>query len=117
MDPDEYKFPHESLDAYRVSLQLMTACRRICEALPRGNSHIADHLRRSSAAVPLLVGEGRNRLSPRQRRQRYGDALGEVGEVAVALDILGRMDLADTKAARGLAARVHAMLTGLTKEG
>jgi four helix bundle protein len=64
----------------------------------------------------LLIGEGANRYSAGQKRQRYSEARGECGEVAAALELLMALDLVprtEAEATLALAARVGAMLTRL----
>ena len=115
MPDSTYTFPHQRLDAYNVALDLAVACHAICKELPRGNGNLADQLRRASTAIPLLIGEGRNRGSAAQRRQRYNEARGEAGEVAVALELIRKLGLADVDAAWTLACRVHAMTCRLAR--
>jgi len=112
---DNYTFPHQRLDAYRIALDLAVASHAICQALPRGNANLADQLKRASQAIPLLVGEGANRRTTAQKRQRYTEAAGEAGEVACALELIHRLGLADVSAAWPLAQRVHAMTTRLSR--
>ncbi len=113
-----YTFPHQRLNAYRTALELTRACLGIAKQLPRGHGHIADHLRRSATAVPMLIGEGANRRTPAQKRQRYTEGVGECGEVAVALELIRLLELApaaEFDAAWGLCCRTHAMVWGLAK--
>ncbi len=113
-----YTFPHQRLQAYRSGLELAQSCLKIAGQLPRGYGHIADHLRRSATAVPMLVGEGANRRTPAQKRQRFTEALGECGEVAAALELvqlLGLEGSQDFDETWGLCCRVHALLWGLAK--
>ena len=109
-------FPHEKLDAYQVALQMAVQARRVSSAIPRGHRSVADHLLRAAGNTVLLLGEGANRRTPKEKRQRFGDARGECGEVAAAADIVMAFEFGDPGQAatlKQLAARVAAMLTGL----
>lgn len=71
---------------------------------------------RAAGSTVLLIGEGANRFSQGQKRQRYAEARGECGEVAAALELLVVLELvpaADAQQALTLAGRVGAMLTRL----
>ena len=67
-------------------------------------------------ATVLLIGEGANRYSAGQKRQRYSEARGEAGEVAAAAQLLAVLYLVpqtDADTIIALAGRVAAMLTRL----
>ena len=113
------KFPHHRLLAYRASLDLAQIANRLADRLPRRHHKLADHLIRSSAAMPLLIAEGANRASPGHRHLRFSEAKGECGEVAATLELAGRLGLldgADLAEAYELADRVAAMLSGLIRK-
>ena len=109
---------HPRLNAYRTALELARVCLAIAGRLPRGHGHIADHLRRSATAVPMLIGEGANRRTPAQKRQRYTEGVGECGEVAVALELVRLLEITpadDHDTAWELCCRTHAMFWGLAR--
>ena len=113
-----YTFPYQKLDAYRVSLELAAACRKLADKVPYGYRTFRDQLLRSGGRVPLLVAEGCNRRTAAQKRQRFGEARGECGEVAAAaelLTVLGLVPAAEANGLRHTAGRVAAMLTGLIR--
>jgi four helix bundle protein len=86
--------------------------------VPRGYRSFADQLLRAAGSTVLLIGEGANRYSAGQKRQRYSEARGECGEVAAALELLMALKLVpanEAKAALELAGRVGAMLTRLVQ--
>ncbi len=111
-------FSHHKLEVYGLALEVARLARPIADAVPRGYRTYADHLLRSSGNTVLLIGEGANRYSAGNKRQRYEEALGEAGEVAVAaevLDTLGLSDPAEVERLLGLSGRVCAMLTRLVQ--
>lgn len=111
-------FAHHRLDVFRVSLELAVASRRLADAVPHGYRTVADQLLRAGCAVPLLVSEGANRLTPGQKRQRFSEARGECGECAAAAElgsVLGLVPADDARAVLVLADRVAAMLTRLVQ--
>jgi len=113
-----YPFPHHRLDAYVVALELARQSKALSDRVPRGYRSFADQLLRASGSTVLLIGEGANRYSAGQKRQRYSEARGEVGEVAAALELLCTLKLvprAEADAALVLAGRVGAMLTRLVQ--
>jgi four helix bundle protein len=86
-DSEQY-FPHDRLQVFGLAVELAQVCDRIVRDLPKGYSKIGDNLLRSSQGIPLLIGEGANRSSDAQKRQRFGEARGEAGECAAALQLL-----------------------------
>ncbi len=112
----EVGFPHQRLDAYRVAVELACTIDHLTDPLPAAYSKVGDNLRRSSQGVPLLIGEGANRYTRAQKRQRFIEARGEVGECAAAIELciaLGAIAEPDAGAALVLCDRVGAMLTRL----
>jgi len=109
-------FAHQRLDVYRVALRMAERSRELADRVPRGYRAFADQLLRAAGQTVLLVGEGANRYSSGQKRQRYSEARGEAGEVASAAELLATLRLAplpDCDAVIALAGRVAAMLTRL----
>ena len=118
LDPTATRFPHSRLDAYRISLELASAARRMSDAIPHGYRTLADQLLRAGIAVPLLISEGANRVTPGQKRQRFSEARGECGECAAAAEVaavLGLVSPAEAQTVMVLADRVAAMLTRLVQ--
>ena len=109
-------FPHQRLDAYRVALELAVATKGLSDRIPRGYRDLADQLLRCGTAPVLLVAEGANRTSAAMKRQRFGEARGECGEAAAAIELglrLGFFPAAEVGEALSLASRLAAMLTRL----
>ncbi len=111
-----FPFPHQRLNAWRVALELVTQVKTLCERIPRGYRNVADHMLRAAVNTALLLAEGANRLTAGQKRQRFGEARGEVGEVAGGAQVaaaLGLVPTAEAERVQHTAGRVAAMLTRL----
>ncbi len=86
------------------------------DRVPRGHRKWADQLVRAAGSTVGLIGEGANRYTAGQKRQKFTEARGEAGEVAAWVEQLALCGLApDAEATEvlGLANRVCAMLTRL----
>ncbi len=117
-DGTNLPFSHHKLHVYGLALEVARLARPLADAVPRGYRSYADHLLRSSGNTVLLIGEGANRFSSGMKRQRYEEALGEAGEVAVVAEVLctlGLAEVADVEPLMALSSRVCAMLTGLVR--
>lgn len=118
MSCNDFIFPHERLDAFRVALDLAQTSQRVAQRIGRGHRKLADQLQRSGRAPALLIAEGANRRASGDKRQRFSEANGECGEVAataavgVRLGVISRQDEAEL---RRLAGRVAAMMTRLVQ--
>ncbi len=88
-----FPFPHQRLNAWRVALELVTQVKTLCERIPRGYRNVADHMLRAAVNTALLLAEGANRLTAGQKRQRFGEARGEVGEVAGGAQVAAALGL------------------------
>jgi four helix bundle protein len=111
-----YPFAHQRLDVHRVALEMARRSRQLADRVPRGYRSFADQLLRAAGQTVLLIGEGANRYTSGQKRQRYTEARGESGEVASAVELLATLRLAPQAEAdeiMHLAGRVAAMLTRL----
>jgi four helix bundle protein len=112
------EFAHHKLDVYNLATDLAVDCDAICERLPKARKRIVDQLSPASMAIPLLIGEAANRCTTGRKRQRFSEARGETGEVAVALEFLLRLNLVPAREAKALlerTARIGRMLSGLIK--
>jgi four helix bundle protein len=112
----EYPFSHQRLDVHRVALEVAGRSRDLADRVPRGYRSFADQLLRAAGQTVLLIGEGANRYTSGQKRQRYTEARGETGEVASCIELLATLRLVPQTEAEELirlAGRVAAMLTRL----
>jgi four helix bundle protein len=116
MHDTHYPFTHHQLDVYRVAIQMTQQAKLLSDRVPRGYRSFADQLLRAAGQTVLLIGEGANRYTAGQKRQRYSEARGECGEAAVAAELLtalGLLPQRDVEQLMELASRVAAMLTRL----
>ena len=118
MDLSKYRFAHHKLDAYRVASEIADLVEPVAERFGDGHRKLADQLRRSADGVAALIGEGANRYTPKQKRQRFVEARGEAGEVACHMERAFSYRLVSEQelvAVLDRADRVCAMLTGLIR--
>jgi four helix bundle protein len=111
-------FAHERLDAYQVARQLAVEVQQVAKRFPRGYASLRRQLERASAAVPLLIAEGANRETRKDKNARFVIARGEAGECDAALEIAIALELicpVKGEELRGMTQRVGAMLTGLIR--
>ena len=105
---------HERLDVYQASIEFLARAHRVLEALPRGNATIADPLRRAALSVPVNIGEGTGKRSPKDRARFYSYSRGSAMECGALFDALNVMELVDSEThAQGktLLVRVVSMLS------
>ena len=82
----EYGFVHHRLDVYRVSYEMLMKVQALAERIPRGYRSFADQLLRAAGSTLGLIGEGANRFTKGQKRQRFTEARGEAGHAFEARD-------------------------------
>jgi four helix bundle protein len=112
------RFPHQRLDAYRLALDARRATWKLVSNLPAPFGDDRRQLRRSSQAVPKLIAEGADRMSSGVKRQRFDEALGEIGETAAGLEDLvhlGVLGLEDVEPVHALWGRTRGAVLGLVK--
>ncbi len=114
----EQEFHFEKLDVYRCALAHLSLANAIIEALPRGNSTIADQFKRAAISIPLNIAEGQGRPGTGEAKRAYSIARGSATECAAILDvcrILGAAEPAKLDQARQLLVRIVQMLTKLRR--
>ncbi len=112
------RFAHHRLDVYHLALELLELVHEASKEIPRGYRSFADQLLRAAGATAALIGEGANRYTRGQKRQRFSEARGEAGEMAVHAEVLVTMGILSEATASAIltrADRVCAMLTALIK--
>ena len=82
------EFAHERLQAYRVAREFVGTVGDLLAGLPRGESALADQLRRASDSVLLNLAEGAGRRAGRDKARYFVIARGSGTECAAILDIL-----------------------------
>ncbi|MDB4977690.1 MAG: hypothetical protein JWN48_6031 [Myxococcaceae bacterium] len=108
----------EKLDAYRCALEFAALAFRIIEALPRGQSELAEQLRRAMLSIPLNIAEGSGKTTQGERRRYHSIARGSAMECAAIIDVLRIQSLVDIEAARQaktLAVRLVSMLSVMSR--
>jgi four helix bundle protein len=103
----------QRLDVYRCAIEFLGLTVKIPK-LPRGQSDVADQLRRAALSVPLNIAEGAGRASAADGARHYAIARGSAMECAALMDVLRTLDLLDEAhyaSSIELLARVISMLT------
>ena len=81
----QYTFDHETLDSYRVALEV---AKWIAAAkFPAGTSDLRDHAVRAARSVVLNIAEGRSRGGD-AARNHYRIAIGSAAETCSVLDLV-----------------------------
>src|SRR4051794_1769551 len=77
---------HKCLDVYRLSLDFVEIAADIAKHIPRGQSYLADQLRRSASSTVLNIGEGAGEFSKKEKARFYRMALRSATESASTID-------------------------------
>jgi four helix bundle protein len=104
----------QKLDVYRCAIEFLVLATEIAATAPRGFSHLADQLRRSSSSAPLNIAEGYGRVSEPDATHFYTIARGSAMESAAVIDALNiakPIEEAKYLRAMDLAERMVQMLT------
>ena len=97
-DDREILFPHQRLDAWHLSRQARKQTLALLAGVPRGFGDDVRQIRKSSQAIPKLIAEGANRWTKGDKRRRFEEAEGEIGETASGLEDLADLGLLDPAA-------------------
>jgi four helix bundle protein len=112
------RFPHESLDCYRVAREVVAFVaqhRRQLHGLP---GEAGPQLERACVRALLNTAEAAGRRGPRDRARVFAIARGEACEAAAALDVaelFGALTTAEAAPVRALLVRLGQMLTRLAR--
>jgi four helix bundle protein len=109
---------HERLDVYHLALDFLVMANGIIEALPRGQSHLADQFTRASTSIVLNLSEGAGKVSKPDKRRYYLTARGSATESAALLDVCYRLELIDPvrhQAGKDMVVRIVSMLVKLAQ--
>ncbi|MCI0339705.1 MAG: four helix bundle protein [Planctomycetales bacterium] len=109
-----FGFSHERLDAYRVAREFLGNVADLLAGLPRGESGIADQLKRAADSVFLNLCEGAGRRAGKEKAHHYEIARGSGTECAAILDILLLRRLADPARVAAARVRLHRLVCMLT---
>ena len=105
---------HERLDVYQAAVQFLAVVHQVLGRLPRGNATIADQLHRAALSIPVNIGEGTGKRSPKDRARFYEYSRGSAMECGALFDALRVMELIDEQThAKGkeLLVRIVSMLS------
>jgi four helix bundle protein len=114
MNDDNRLFPHQKLDAYKLSIAL---CEAVFAARIR-NAELKDQAERAASSQFLAINEGLPHTSKRMRRVYFERARASLCELVGAMDLsarIGAMDREDEQAAQAIARRVGAIVVGLLR--
>jgi four helix bundle protein len=112
-------FGHEQLDVYRVAIEYVGWCFRLCERL-KAHRNAKEQLLRASQAIPLNIAEGNGKATEGDRRRYFEIARGsalECGAIQDVLEVCGALSPAESLEAKKLLDRIVAMLTKLGQRG
>jgi four helix bundle protein len=107
---------HEKLDVYKLAIKLNKVAFSLIEELPRGQSAVADQLRRAAVSVPCNIAEGMGREPGPDRARFLLIARGSAMECAAlfdVIDLLGTVDGEGLQKGKSLVRRIVGMLTRL----
>ena len=110
MDRCTFTFRHETLDVYRLAVEVARKIRRA--QWPRRTAHIRDQAVRGSESMVLNIAEGVARGPGDARKNHHSLAFGSAAETLAALDVV---DLPDKDEIDQLLRRIGAMLTVMTR--
>lgn len=111
-------FGHERLVAFERASEFLAAAADVIRGLPRGESNLADQLRRAGDSVLLNLAEGAGRTAPLEKARFYDIARGSGAECGAALTICAIRRLAAAsllERARRLLDEVLRLLTALAR--
>ncbi|MCI0339841.1 MAG: four helix bundle protein [Planctomycetales bacterium] len=109
-----FGFSHERLEAYSVAREFLGNVADLLAGLPRGESRIADQLKRAADSVFLNLCEGAGRRAGKEKAHHYEIARGSGTECAAILDILLLRRLAVPVKVAAARVRVHRLVCMLT---
>lgn len=109
---------HEKLDVYQCAVRFLALSAQVLDALPTGNSVVADQLKRAALSIPLNIAEGTGKSSEADRRRYYGIARGSAMECGALLDaarVLGLGTKERLDEGKALLVRIVSMLTKMCR--
>ncbi|WP_295946467.1 four helix bundle protein [uncultured Xanthomonas sp.] len=109
------KRPHERLDVWRDSMDLVEMIYRLSEAFPATERFgLTAQLRRAAVSIPANIAEGAARRSTPEYLRFLSIARGSLSEASTHLQIARRLDYtSDIAALDGLIDTIFAKLTAL----
>ena len=105
---------YERMDVYQCAVSFLALSVKALETIPKGNSGLADQLKRAALSIPLNIAESSGKTSSADRKRFCAIARGSAMECSAILDACRVLSLIDEKlVAEGeeLLVRIVAMLT------
>jgi len=79
---------YQRLDVYKCAIQLLTACSRLSDDMPKGYTSLGEQLRRAAVSIPLNIAEGCGRSGTADGARFYAIARGSTMECGAILDVM-----------------------------
>ena len=109
---DDRRFPHQKLDAYKLSIRLC----EVVHAAKITNPTLRDQAERAAISTFLALNEGLPHSGAKMRRVYFERAKASLCELVGAMDLAARLGaVRDASEAEALARRVGAILVGLLR--
>lgn len=109
---------YEKMDVYRCAVQFLSLSAKALEEIPKGNSGLADQLKRAALSIPLNIAEGSGKTTSADRKRFCAIARGSAMECSAILDacrVLSLVDGAIVEEGKSLLERIVAMLTKMCR--
>ena len=109
---------HEKLDVYRCAIEFLALSNNLVDDMPRGNSGLADQMRRAALSIPLNIAESSGKPTGADRRRLCGIARGSAMECGAILDACRVLKLAEpavVQEGKELLVRIVSMLTKMAR--
>jgi len=113
-------FLFEKLEVYQRGVKLAESAFKLIDELPRGQSAVADQLKRAAISIPLNIAEGNGRWHRKERRNFFFIARGSVFECVPLLEFCRRQKWIgeeDHNSLKGELEVLAKMLSALIKSG
>ena len=110
--------PHEQLDAWKFSMQLVKAVYQLTADFPVEERYgLAQQMRRAAVSIPSNIAEGAGRNGAKEYLYFIGISCGSLSELETQMQLAVMLDfIGSDHAAFELADRTGKLLTGLHKK-
>jgi four helix bundle protein len=112
------KMSHEKLDVYRKSIEFLSIAASMQDSFPRGQSALADQLKRASMSIPLNIAEATGKTGKADNRKFFAIARGSTLECAAIMDVCLTLKISNQEClgkAKNLLFEITAMLSSLCR--
>lgn len=109
---------HEKMLVYQRATEFLAVALQLLEQLPRGNSSVADQLKRASISIPLNIAEACGKTGFADDKKYFSIARGsalECGAILDVLKILKAADITDIAQGKRLIVETVSMLSSLCR--